>query len=249
MQALSQCLQHRVAAADLALGFCRHGVQQGLHRHAIVAHQLAADQVVGLDAGGAFVDGGDAGITHVLRCAGLFDEAHAAVDLHAVGGDALGLFGAAALDDGDQQIDQSLALGTCGFVRMAVGAVHLCSGKVGQGTHGLGAGLHVHQHAAHIGVADDAAAAFGQGATLHTVDGVGAGTLVGALGNRHAFQTHVQAGVVHHREHVAQTLVGFSDQIPDGARSVAKRHHGRGARMNTHLVLDGRTHQIVALTQ
>jgi len=37
---------------------------------------------VRLDAGGAFVDGRDAHVAHVLRGAGLLDKAHAAVNLH-----------------------------------------------------------------------------------------------------------------------------------------------------------------------
>jgi hypothetical protein len=47
-----------------------------------------------------------------------------------IGGDALGVFRAATLDDGDQQIDQRLALDPRGARRrMAVGAVHLAGAK------------------------------------------------------------------------------------------------------------------------
>src|SRR3546814_12207967 len=48
-------------------------------RHA----ELAPDKVGGLDAVGAFIDRGDARVAIMLRCAGLLDEAHAAMDLDA----------------------------------------------------------------------------------------------------------------------------------------------------------------------
>src|SRR3546814_6575355 len=44
-------------------------------------------QVDRLDAVGAFIDRQDAGIAVMLRRAGLLDEAHAAMDLHAHGSD------------------------------------------------------------------------------------------------------------------------------------------------------------------
>src|SRR2546430_13622086 len=55
-------------------------------RRPAIAPELAADEIVPLDAGGTFVNGGDAHVAHVLRGAGLLDVTHAAVDLHAGGG-------------------------------------------------------------------------------------------------------------------------------------------------------------------
>ena len=45
--------------------------------------ELATSEVDRLDAVGALVDRGDAGVAEMLRSAGLLDEAHAAVDLNA----------------------------------------------------------------------------------------------------------------------------------------------------------------------
>ncbi|MNR38407.1 hypothetical protein D3C85_1565080 [compost metagenome] len=50
---------------------------------AAVADGLAANQIVGLDGGGAFIDRQDARIAVVLRCTCFLDKAHAAVHLHA----------------------------------------------------------------------------------------------------------------------------------------------------------------------
>ena len=48
-----------------------------------VAPDLAADEIVRLDAGGAFVDRGDAHVAIVLGDTGLLDVTHAAVHLDA----------------------------------------------------------------------------------------------------------------------------------------------------------------------
>ena len=86
-----------------------HPCADGLERGAAIAHDLAAEQVVGLDAGGAFVDGGDAGVAQVLRRAGFLDVAHAAMDLDAERGDLDAALGEPALDHRDHQVDEGLA--------------------------------------------------------------------------------------------------------------------------------------------
>jgi hypothetical protein len=50
---------------------------------AAVTRCLAPHQVIGLDGSRAFVDGQNFGIAVVLRSTGFFNEAHAAVHLHA----------------------------------------------------------------------------------------------------------------------------------------------------------------------
>jgi hypothetical protein len=65
-----------------------------------VGRQLAADQVHGLHAVGALVDRRDAGVAVVLGRAGLLDEAHAAVHLHAERGDLHAHVGGPGLGDG-----------------------------------------------------------------------------------------------------------------------------------------------------
>ncbi len=65
--------------------------------------QLALDEVDRLDAIGALVNRRDARIAHVLRRAGLFDEAHAAVDLDAERGRFVADVGRERLGDRRQQ--------------------------------------------------------------------------------------------------------------------------------------------------
>ena len=64
---------------------------------------LRVGEVDGLDAVGALVDRQDARVAIVLGGAGLLDEAHAAVDLHADGGDLAADVGGEGLGDGRQQ--------------------------------------------------------------------------------------------------------------------------------------------------
>ena len=72
--------------------------------------QLAADQVERLDAVGAFVDLGDAGVAHELLHAVLADVAVAAVDLHAEVGGLEADVGEERLDDRRHQRDEIVGL-------------------------------------------------------------------------------------------------------------------------------------------
>ena len=87
------------------------------------------------------------------------------------------------------------------------------------------------------------------GCTLHTLTGISQRVLIGSLRHTDALQTHIQAGMVHHREHVGQALVGFADQITDGAFIFAEGHDGGCAAVDAHLVFDRGAEQVVACTQ
>ncbi|MPM84675.1 hypothetical protein SDC9_131748 [bioreactor metagenome] len=241
--------QHCIGRFDQPARIAVDAAQQRLQRAPALACQLAADQVVGLDARGAFVDGRDARVAHVLGGAGFLDVAHAAMHLHAVGRDALRAVGTPAFDHRYQQADQGLRLRALLRIGVARGAVHLTGAEVGQRAHGLGAGLHVHQHAPHVRVACDGGAAADQRLALHPLQRIGACALVGALGNAHAFQANVQPRVVHHGEHAGQPLVRLADQVADSAAAVAKTHRRRGAAVDAHLVLNRRAGQVVAFAQ
>ena len=71
--------------------------------------------------------------------------------------------------------------------------------------------------------------------------------LVGALGDGKTLQTDGEAGVVHHREHVAHAFVFFPDEPPDGSLVFAVRHHHRRI-VNTEFVLDRYTIIVILFT-
>ena len=73
------------------------------------ASELAADEVDGLDAVGAFVDRRDAGVAEMLGGAGLLDEAHAAVHLDAERRDLDAEIGPPRLDDRREQVGELAA--------------------------------------------------------------------------------------------------------------------------------------------
>ena len=123
---------------------------------AAVARRLAADQVVGLDAGRAFVDRDDPRVAVVLRGAGLLDEAHAAVHLHAERRHFLRRLRAPALDDRDHQVDERLVL----RARVAASGrvTRIVDGRgrdVADGAHRFGVCAHRHQHPADVRMIDD----------------------------------------------------------------------------------------------
>ena len=81
---------------------------------------------------------------------------------------------------------------------------------------------------------------------LHPLAGKGDGLLIGPLGNRHALQADVDAGMVHHGEHGRHAPVLLADQIADAGVLVAERHHAGGAGMDAQLVLQRHAAHVVA---
>ena len=120
----------------------------------VQVQDLAPEQVVRLDLGGAFVERGDARIARELLDAGLGDEAVAAVDLHGIVGRFLGQFGQQALDDRGQERDQFFAALALRFGRRMGGNIVLHVGIQGEHAAALGERFLGQQHAADIGMHD-----------------------------------------------------------------------------------------------
>jgi hypothetical protein len=120
-----------------------------------VAGELAADEVVGLDAVGALVDRCDPGVAQVLRGTGFLDVADAAMRLDAGRGDRDAEIGAPGRDHRDQQIGLALCLRTPGRVGVAPGMVDQRRRVIGERAHRLGRRAHPQQHPPHVGMVDD----------------------------------------------------------------------------------------------
>ena len=84
-------------------------------------------------------------------------------------------------------------------------------------------------------------------AALHALQRIAMRLLHGALGDGDAFEADVEAGVVHHGEHVFEAAIGLADQKADRAALFAIGHHRRGAGVDAELVLDRGADDIVAL--
>ena len=85
-------------------------------------------------------------------------------------------------------------------------------------------------------------------AALHALAGIGHRLLIGALRGAQPLQTDLEAGLVHHGKHAGETLILFSNQIPNRAAVVAIGHHTGGAAVNTQLVFDRNRVSVVTLT-
>src|SRR6516225_9977344 len=134
---LADRLERRISARERAeLAF--HVGEQRPHRGAAVACELAPDEIVRLDAGGALVNGGDADVAHVLRGARLLDEPHATVYLYADGGDLVADLGAPALDDRGQELPARARRGTRLLVLAVLGQVQLEGAVKCERARGLG---------------------------------------------------------------------------------------------------------------
>ena len=235
---------------ELALDHA-HRLDHFLRRGPALARHFAPDQVVRLDRGGALVNGGNARIAQQLRRAGFLDIAHAAVHLDAGRGHFDAVLGAPALHHRDHHVGKRLVLGPQPCVRVAVGDVHRGRGHIRQRAHRLGLRLHAHQHAPHIGLADDGhrLGAAGEITPLHPLLGVAERQLVGALRYGDALQADGEARGVHHDEHVGEAFVLLTHQIADRAFLLAVDQHRGGAGVDAELVLDRSALHVVPLAQ
>ena len=114
----------------------------------------------------------------------------------------------------------------------------VCRYACGQadGPCGLDLGLHNHEAAPHIGMVKDRGGmdTGPGGAALFAVNRIGQGRLIGALGNANALHADIEAGGIHHGEHVGQAIADLTNQLGPSAI----KQHGTGRRaMNAQLML------------
>ena len=86
-------------------------------------------------------------------------------------------------------------------------------------------------------------------AALHALQRIAMRLLHGALGDGDAFEADVEAGVVHHGEHVFEAAIGLADQKAGRAALFAIGHHRRGTGVDAELVLDRGADDVVARAQ
>ncbi len=229
-----------------------HFRDDGLGGAAAVASKLAPDQIVRLDAGGAFVNRRDARIAHELGGTGFLDESDPAMHLDAERGYLHRIFRAPALENRNHQIGKGLMPLPRLRVRMQAGAVQRDGDDDGERTHRFCLRLHEQQHAPHVGMPHDghpgAAAHPGLGA-LDSLARILQGRLIRTLGQPHSFDAHRIAGGVHHDEHVFQSAILLADELRHGAAVLPEGQHTGGAGVDSKLVLHGQTVNVVARSQ
>ncbi len=67
-----------------------------------------------------------------------------------------------------------------------------------------------------------------------------------AFGDLHTLAADIDAGLIHHREHGAQTFVFAPDQLADAIAMIAIAHHAGGRGVDAELMLQANAAQIVA---
>ena len=118
---------------------------------------------------------------------------------------------------------------------LARGGSHVDGHGTGQRNRagGKGLGLHLGQHAAHIGMVDDGPLSKGRAALL-ALHCIGQRLLKRGLGNRDALHPDAQPCVVHHGEHGGQPLVRRTYKPAFGPVIL---HHRRGRAVQPQLML------------
>ena len=178
----------------------RHRMEEASEQAAGVLAELAADQVEGLDAVGALVDLGDAGVADILLDAGLADVAVAAEHLHGEvrGGEAV--VGEEGLDDRGHQRREIVGRLPLGRIGVAFRTVELEADPVGERPGAFREGLDGQQVPAHVRVDDDRVGRAigrtraGRRAALEPLQGVGPGLLVGGLGGGQTLHARRRGG-------------------------------------------------------
>lgn len=138
-----------------ALASLVHQAVELLQAGAVVLRQLAPEQVEGLDAVGAFVDGVESVVAVVLLHRVFAGVAVAAEDLD---GQFVGLeaeLGGPGLDDGGEQVEQFVGLLAGAVVGESLGVVEQARGIQAEVEGAFDVGLLGEQQAAYVGVLDD----------------------------------------------------------------------------------------------
>ena len=187
----------------------------------------------------------------MLGGTGLFNKAHAAVDLHAQTGHVDRHFSGKAFDHGDQIFVDRLVAGLHGCVGGVMRRVAGGCGHVGQGARAFHVGAHGQQHAFDVGVVNDGNRAIGAGqvAALGAVMGEADRFLIRPVRNGNALHADRKTGCVHHDEHILQPAVLLADQITHRAAVVAKLQHRRRAGLDAQFMLNRHTPGVVARTE
>src|SRR5208337_3510940 len=199
----------------------------------------------------AFVDRGDARVPHMLSGAGFFDEAHAAVDLHAERRRFVSDVGRERLGDRRQQRGSVRAGRPLLLCAAVTGEIERGGGQMADSARGMHIRLHRHQHALNVGVFDDRrhAVAAVRSTALAPVACKGERLLVGALADRHPLRPDGEARRIHHHEHGGEPLILFADQPSLGALAFSVDHDAGGRGVDAKLVLDAGAAQVVAWPQ
>jgi len=211
--------------AQPGIGQGRDLLNQLPHFGPAIAGQLAGQQVNGLDAIGALINRGNAGIAQHLGSAGILNKAHAAMHLHAEGCG----FHPAIRGPSLQHRDQERQPRAGRFIAHQLSAVRSDGRFQHDQPRGERGRAHFHQHARHIRV-------FGNGPpALHTLRGIGFGQPQRRRAMRHALGTNAKPGVVHHGEHGLQAAMRFADHLGLGALI---HHDAGGAAMDAHFAFN-----------
>ena len=225
---------------------------------AAVADDLAEEEVLRLDGGGAFVQRVNLGVADVLLDRVVLQEAGAAEGLQRfVAQRGVRTLGADTLDDREQQVVDAVRkvgvgagddLGGCGV--LVRGGVQVDRAQA------LGVCLLGHQRTTHVGVVGDGDARgglvghLGEVGTLDALLGVVEGVEVTGRQGGDGLGAHHHAGMLDDLEHLRDALVDLADEPALGGDAVLTEGDLTGGRrLDAHLVFDVGDEDAVAFAQ
>ena len=224
-------------------------------RHALVANDLAEEEVLRLDGGGAFIERVDLGIPDVLLDRVVLQEARTAEGLQTLGEFGVGLLGADTFDDRQQQvIDLGRQLGFHALDRLGHRFVLEGRRVEIQRPQAFGVGLLCHQTATNVRVVGDGHPGrglighLGQIRALYPRLGVVERVEVAGGQGGYCLGAHHHSGLLDHLEHLRNAVMNLADQPALGRYAVLTQgQFAGGGDFQAHLVLDVGDEGTVAL--
>ncbi len=213
-------------------------------RRAAIARDLAEEQVERLDVRRAFVQRVDLLVADVLLDRIILAVAAAAEDLQRHREQLVDLLAAVALDQRQHEIVERIELRVLALPAAELDAILNVRGPQHHAAQALGERLLQHQHAAHVGMADDLDARrtlvglLLEGGALHANARVLERVAVRGRQRRHRLGADAHARVLDDVEHLLDAVVDLAEQEAATRRAVAERELAGRARAQAHLVLD-----------
>ena len=214
--------------------------------HTLVADDLAEEEVLRLDGGGAFIQRVDLRVADVLLDRVVLQEAGTTVGLQALGELGVRLLRADTLDDRQHQVvDLRREIGLHALDRLGNGSILECRRIEVQRPQALGVGLLGHQAAPDVRMMRDGHPGrglighLGQVCALNPVLGVVERIEVAGRQRGDCLGAHHHSGLLDHVEHLRDAIVHLANQPTLGRDTVlAEGELAGGGHLQAHLVLD-----------
>jgi len=246
LEVLRQCRVSAVLFHELA-----QQTDEILEQSPLAHGHLSSQQIHGLDAGGAFIDGADLGVAQEHRDPVFLAVPVSTVNLHGLDDGLVRHLRGIPLADRCEQFDEIAVALPLLIIGGTIGPVEPIRHRIDQAARGLHDRLLGQQHTANVRMFHNGDTRRGRisrvldASPLNSFMRIIKGQVIGGGGLRYALGADPEACMVHQFEHHLNALVLFTDN-PGTAGTVVSVRDGAGSgSVNAHLFFDARSPQMV----